>query len=672
MAEAVTEGGTGGKASVRLGESFDIYPDRPLPELRSPNAPAYMAVDRDRPTGSSFALICDANHPPRLDAISAQHGLRGEAMLLPQQWGIVDWPLGDRRSFAIILDRPSGGRLAQALTDRIDPIKEDDLVHNLLPPLTASLRELASSGLTHRAIRPTNLFYRDAARRVLVLGDSLSAPPAAFQPMALEPIESAMAMAAGRGNGNPGDDLYALGATIIFLLLGYHPTTGISDEQVLAEKVSRGSYNALLRGKRVGGAIVELLRGLLNDDLRERWGVQDVEMWLEGRRMTPKPPALAKRATRAFQFVGQDFFTARALAHAYSRDPLAAVKALKGQDFEIWMERSLNDETRSKMLDIAMSDGRDSGLSGHDERLVARVCIALDPQAPVRYKNFSAMVDGFGTMLVAAFRGQGQAQTIAEALAGRLPQFWFSAQSELKPENVPILKGFERLRLYLDDRRPGFGIERILYEMNPGLHCLSPMIETDFVVEASGALKALERASERRTGDDLVIDRHLAAFLASRFRLGGDDWHDSLASADMAQRVLGALYLLTRLQTTYGPPAAPALAQRIGRQIPAVIERFHNRARRKRLSGEFPKLVSKGNLGSLLSLVDNAAERQRDAFGFHYAQREFATIERELTVLRIDTPKRPERAVQLGARYAASAASLLAWLMALVVIAATG
>ena len=672
MAETAVENGGGGKQPVHLGEHFDIYVDRPLSDLRSPNAAAYLAIDRDRPTGSFFALICDPALPPRTEAITALQGLRGEAALLPQEWGVVSWPLTERRHLAIILDRPSGGRLVSSMSDAIEPVSEDELIHEILPPLAASLREFSSSGLTHRSIRPTNLFYRDAARRMLVFGECASAPPAALQPTACEPIESAMAMSAGRGNGTPSDDLYALGATIIFLLLGRFPAASLPDQQVLSDKIARGSYYALLRNERVGSASVELLRGLLTDDPRERWSIQDLEMWLEGRRLSPKQPATAKRATRPFEFGGQGYFTARSLAFGFARDPVAAMKVLKGQDFEIWMQRSLNDEARSKMLAAALSDGRDVGLSGHDERLVARVCTALDPLAPIRYKAFAAMVDGFPTALVAAFRGQTSVQTVAEALAGRLPQFWFSTQPELKPENVPVLKSFERLRMHLEDRRPGFGIERILYEMNPGLHCLSPVVEADYIVEPGEMLKALERASERRGGDDFVVDRHLAAFLAARFRLGGNDWHDALASHEPGQRVLGALYLLTRVQSTYGPASTPALAQRIARQLPAVIDRFQNRARRKRLSEELPKLVAKGNLGNLLSLVDNAAERQRDSFGFAQAQREYAVIDRELTVLRIQTPKRPERAAELGARYAATAATLLGWLTALAVVAISG
>jgi len=49
-----------------------------------------------------------------------------------------------------------------------------------------------------------------------------------------------------------------------------------------------------------------------------------------------------------------------------------------------------------------------------------------------------------------------------ETVLGRLPVFWFSAQPGLRPEQVPILKTFERLRLHLEDTRISEGAERAL------------------------------------------------------------------------------------------------------------------------------------------------------------------------------------------------------------------
>jgi hypothetical protein len=132
------------------------------------------------------------------------------------------------------------------------------------------------------------------------------------------------------------------------------------------------------------------------------------------------------------------------------------------------------------------------------------------------------------------------------------------------------------------------------------------------------------------------------------------------------------LYLLARLQGLKGAPLVPMLAQRLARQLPTVVERYHNRTRRARIMAELPRVAAKGNLVDLLALVDGAADRQRDVVEFGEAQREYAMVTLELERLRTEAPRRGDVAAQLGARYAATAASFLAWFIALAAIVVTG
>src|ERR1700686_5489960 len=182
MAQAAQqESGTEGRFGS-LGNRFDIMVDRPLGELSTACASAYVAGDRELPTASLFALICDPQVPPRLEMLEALHRMRLDGMLVPLGCGVVDWPLLGRRCFAIVYDRPVGGPVLPgegragepALITPMDrprgPLQDDDLVHGILPPLAAALREILTAGGTQRAIRVVNLFYRDLSRRPGLLG----------------------------------------------------------------------------------------------------------------------------------------------------------------------------------------------------------------------------------------------------------------------------------------------------------------------------------------------------------------------------------------------------------------------------------------------------------------------------------------------------------------------
>jgi eukaryotic-like serine/threonine-protein kinase len=652
-----------GTASARVGGKYEMVPGRPLEQLRTAQAAAFAAINVERSADQLFGLVCSPELPQRASVIDGLHVLNLEGILTPLAWGVVDW--GGRRNFAIVFDRPSGPRIAATPTDVIIPISEDELVHNILPSLVSSLRGLFTGGLTHRSIRPTNLF-RQANGRTLLLGECVTGPPAMAQPLFYETIENGMAMPAGRGDGTPADDMYALGATIAFLLLGRDPRSDMPPEQLLLEKINRGSYIAMLAGARIPARLVEPLRGLLADDPRERWTIQDLDVWLQRRRIAAKQVSFTKRSTRALEFAGQSYFTARSLAHAFARDQGAAARMIGSAEFDVWLHRSLADPERSAMLRAALAEVGDAGVATMPEaRIIARVCTALDPLAPIRFNDMAAAVDGIGTALVVAIATKGPVAALAQALAARLPQFWFSAQGTLRPEQAVMLKGIERLRFQLEDRRPGFGIERVLYELNPKLHCLSPLIEREHVIDAGDVLRALETTAAHGRAEGELVDRHIAAFLAVHFRLAGADWHEPLASSDPNRRTLGTLLLLARLQGHLGPAAVPALSDRLARQLPALIDRLHNRDRRTQFKAEAAKLAAKGNLADLLALVDNAYENRRDVHEFAAAQREHAQIERALSLLAVGAPARPAHAAEVGGRYSVATANILAWITAI-------
>jgi eukaryotic-like serine/threonine-protein kinase len=661
VAQDESELGTDGSAAVRLGDKFDILPNEPASEFRSPAAEAYRAVSREHAADRVIALICEPGLPPRRDLIEPLSRLRFDGLMRPLAWGVVDWPPRQRRSYALVFDEP-GGRIAATPGDSFKPFTEDEILDLVLPSVMPALRAMFLVGQTHRAIRPSNLFRRAGDGRI-VLGECLSAPPACHQPLSCEPIESALAAPEGRGAGAPADDLYALGATLVFLLLGRDPTHELADEEILADKINRGSMATLLCGARPPLRMLEAIRGLLADEPRERWTLQELDAWAQGRHVAPRQAVLPRRAGRPIEFNGAEYMTARALARAVVQDPVAAAKLIRSGALDAWLQRSLADPARSTALTLALADAADA--EGQETRLAARVAMALDPPAPIRYGGPAAMVDGLGPTLAAAARAGAGVAKIADAIMVRLPQFWFSVQGAFRPDQAPQFKTYDRMRQYLEDRRPGFGFERVVYELNPGLHCLSPAVEPENVVEAGDMLAALERAAKAGRLGDLVIDRHVAAFLAARSKSVGTDWQDDLASSEPRQRTLGTLQLLARLQRLRGPAAVPALGERIGRDAPALIERYHSQTRRARLSVALARIVGSGNIIAIYGLLASPTELRRDAAEFRAARGEFFATEQALAALRDSIAERPQEALELGGRLGVAAAILLGWTAAI-------
>ena len=91
----------------------------------------------------------------------------------------------------------------------------------------------------------------------------------------------------------------------------------------------------------------EVLRGLLNDDPKERWMVSDLMYWSHGRRQNPKPQAIPRKANRPFVFDGNEYQTTRDLAHAFVNNWDAAITPIKDGSLNIWLRRGFSDEEKA-------------------------------------------------------------------------------------------------------------------------------------------------------------------------------------------------------------------------------------------------------------------------------------------------------------------------------------
>src|SRR3546814_10578515 len=90
--------------------------------------------------------------------------------------------------------------------------------------------------------------------------------------------------------------------------------------------------------------MMEVLRGLLNDDPRDRWTLDDLTLWVSGRRLSPKPPAMPQKANRPFEFQGVGHMSCCELGEGFSRHWDAALECLTDGSLDTWLRRSLGDE----------------------------------------------------------------------------------------------------------------------------------------------------------------------------------------------------------------------------------------------------------------------------------------------------------------------------------------
>ncbi len=659
---------SGDATRIPLGDRFVVNAARPLPELDSPGATAYEARLADGADAGYFALVCPPLHRPRTGIIPALMRMNRPPLLAPVAHEVIDWPETGERRAAIAFRAPRGPRLVERGENGLAPWSEDRVANQLLRPLLPFFREAAARMVTHRAIRLDNLYFADSARDSVILGECVSGIPGRDQPAIYETINGAMADPLGRGGGAPSDDLYALGVVMIALLLGREPLVGVSTREIIERKIAVGSYGALADHSRIPLSMMEPLRGLLCDAASARWGVENLANWLSGQYLTPKQPMLPARAARAFRFDETDHWNARTLALAMSENWSEAIAVLAEGNIEQWIRRSLNAESQA---DIVAKTLHGAGLTHSDrataDSSLARVLIALDPPAPIRYRDVAARIDGLPYLLAANFHDPEKRQQIVETIERRLPQHWMMAQERTRPEFAPLKKLYEQANSHLAKAKPGFGPERLLYDLNPGWPCLSPLLAKDCVGNPEELLHAFERKARDNQLQTSPIDAHVAAFCAAQLRPAPDQALIELADPPGSPLYrLGVLRLLADVQRNCRRGAAPALAAWLVDYLKPTIERYHNRRYRSQLLAAMTEAAGRGQLRDLLVLLDNPAARGQDAIGFRNARARYFQLAQEIAWLKgggLTEPANVHRASGQGAVVASAMLSGLGLLL---------
>lgn len=655
-APAVEQGGN----EVVFADRYRIQPDVVLPHLGTASARAYLAVDTNEPKKEMYALVLDRRVPARAQALVTTKGMPHDALTKPMRWGRADWTSPGVEEMVIILNQPPGAPLMPSLDATIQPWTARELKRDLLSPLLDLLNRMHSERVTHRGIRPTNLFRR-LNDGLVVAGQSYSAPAGFDQPAMFEPIERAMCPPMARGNGDMSDELFAIGVTMLILALGRNPVAGIDDATLLARRIEMGSYNAYIGEYRLNPEIAPVVRALMRDEDHERWNISDLSGWVQSGRVNPSQPMPGMKADRPFEFNGKRAVTARELACILYTDWSAAIEAAGTDAIVRWVDRSLKNRDLAKQVAACAKSGSGGPRNLTDDIKLARVLIALDPTAPIRFRGIATMPDGFASSAAMCLDDNALASDFTEMILGKVMTFWHESQPRPKTWMVTASEVSEKASIYLAERGAGFSMERCVYELNPSLPCLSPALGRRCATQPREMLDAMETVAE---DGELLFDRHIAAFLGARITgsIDRELGEYAKASSEVARR-MAQLRLLAFVQSKNSSTTTRNLYELFFECLRSVVDDYRNAHLRRQLLKDARRVASRGSLNDLLRIIDNAKNRRWDERGFEAARRRHAAIDAEILRLRKDEKMLQRQANRLGRQIAANLASVIAILV---------
>jgi len=653
---------------VVFNEDTTIYSGTRIPHYDKGPVKAYAARSTKH-AGNLFALICEDHLTPRTLKAGNYASIINQSLPRLVASGVAHWTPSGKEKYCFIYENTLGNPLMKDDLRGGMGMKPEHVMSAVIRPIISVLADMRDKDIVHGNIRASNIFdggVRNFERAVL--GECLALPVSCHQPVLYEPIDRSLSSALGRGTGMPQDDLYSFGVSLAMLLRHHDPLEDAGDEEIIGRKMEEGTYSVLLGKDRLSGAILELMRGLLYDDENQRWTLDEVLVWLDGRRLSPKQTSRRAKAARPLLFNNEKYIRPELLARDLFKNVTEARQVIESGDMEQWLSRALEDKVATARFEKALqlSQEGEKG-SGFAERLVSRVAIALHPEGPLRYKSIASSPDGVGVSLTEAYIMKRDLQTYVDFFMNYFITQWIDAQTSAVPDVSSLISKFDGARAYLRNKSLGAGLEKCLYSLNTELHCLSEKIAKFYVRTPEDLMRAYEKMSRMPGRPVMFMDRHIAAFLSVKDRKNIDPYLHDLNMPEPYRRILAEARVLATIQKRSNMEKFPGIAAWIVDNLDPVYERFHDRLLRVEIKKKVAQIQESGDLAKLVFLFDNPEIYQEDNNNFRRSMRKYHDLERES--LEIEKELRDE--ATLGQDTGRQIAAVVAGILAAIIILAT-
>lgn len=626
-------------------ERYEIDYSQPLSWLDNNGAQAFKVIDRIDTKRELFALICNNTTAPRSTVLPYLKTIENGNLMRLVEFGIVSYIPNKSRNLALIYQTPLGGKVFENNVVTLDIQNNAEKFKSTLIALLSAVEALKTYNITHRAIRLDNLYYKNADKTEIVVGDCLASFPAFYQPAAYETVESTLSMKEGRGNGNEKNDIYSIGVTMMGLLLGHEIQPGLTTPEILRLKIKKGSYQTLLGDEKISNQFSPILRGLLNDHTDLRLNYVQAYNLLDGKQGPHMASNTPDRPKKSLTINGEKFYTARDVAIAMSSSPKEAYELVKSGKVADWIKNGLENEKLAAKVEKMLAVNPESSVS--IDIIIAKLCILIAPDLPLKLKDLCLFPDGAPKAIFYTIRTDGNVKPFHELFLSDLIKTWYMEQDHLRsPANAA------EFRVYISRQDIGYGLDRIMYDFDDDIPCVSPLLGDEFVNSPTRILRALDNTYASKIVKSLPFDKTIIAYLRCKMGKKIDGILTDLSSSKDYLQASAILRLYTNMQNKFGPAQLPNLSKWLANASMPIIKSYHNIKYQKFLERELLKINKSGKLYEICDILEDDEARQKDKTNYSKAVSDINFLLAEKNKLINNSYKLNEEAHGLAIKFA--------------------
>ena len=604
-------------------ENFTLDCATPLPQFSSQHVTAYKATKTDD-SQHYVAYVCSANYTPRLDMMELVREIEHSHILSPLAYGVVR--ISALQAFRLVMITPyPAGELLSTIADG-NRLAEKWVLDQVIRPLALAIIALSEKRASHGCIRPSRVFM---VNDYAVLGEGYTTPHGFEQEFLYEPPERMLCEPLGKAEADIRCDIYQLAMMAVDLIIGLGKFRSITKEQLTTLVYENGAFNVFTGTFSINPYLQDFLIGTLHDNVQDRWNAEHLTNWLGGKRFNLVRPSPPKGASRPFSFMERDFMHPRPLLNAMHQNWDTGRDSLRDGAFTRWIHQSLSDEEKAALVQsqISATGGSSGNNAKYNDELLAKTIIVMDAYTPIRFTHLCYHVGAFG-LLVRHFFQQNQQdklQLLLTSLQYDLPSLWMRLNDRAHDSFQDMQWSIDRVRPHLKSTHIGFGIERVLYDLNPDIPCQSSRLEGLYINSARELLYILDAMALDDMGESSLADRHIAAFLTSKMAINRLSIFKTLTPYPKiaSNQELQVIMLLAKAQEKERIRHLRSLSHWCARRIVELLHPLHSIYLRQKIVEDLHREAERGNIGQVLNYFVNSKYVQNDCHGFEAAKRSY-------------------------------------------------
>jgi hypothetical protein len=578
---------------------YHVDISQPLHSLDTSTATAYAVKDGANKNTPFYALVLNPGANQRFDLLKPLGKFNHPNMVKLVAHGVIYLTqLGSER-YVLIYTKPEGKKLSEIL-ENTHNLGEQFIIRTIIRPLADLVHHLEELDIHHGCINPDSIYFKESP----VLTECISEPCGHSQTFYYEPLEHLQTTPAGKSSHNK-HDFYALGVLIIYMVYGAKHFSSFTRESLIEQILREGTYYALTRNKEHPEVYDDFLRGVLSHNTEDRWKWRQIKPSLTGKRFNVLPPARPADTVRGYKTEDHEIVTRREMAHYLFTHWTKMPAVLRDNQFMHWIGVSQRNKSLAEQVErsIKVLEKLRANQEVQFNEQLMRIILLLDPNGPVRMSPLCFFPDALGNLTYNYYlkNEQKELNLLMRFYEQDMVIFWLNVQKngidgDPPPALMALTDRLDKMRITMRSNGPGFGIERVIYEMNPYLPCMSPLLEGKFVGNMADLLRHIDIMSPQLINKDSPIDNHIFAYLACNLGIQHDvRLHEMEAIPGLSNnRDLIALKIFAMAQYRSGNICLPGLCHWLALRVLPVTERFKSKTVRKEFRRRLKEAASTG------------------------------------------------------------------------------